>query len=128
MNISVNDIINKGTCDIHPELLKKFIAVEECAELIQAVTKVVRSKVFGDPGIDERIDNEAEEMADVYLILETLKYIDGISDEDVQTWIDYKQKRQAHRDYDYITKTKQEVSKEYMDIIKEIIAKDGEIK
>ena len=39
------------------------------------------------------IDHLAEEMADVCICIEALKQIYGISDEQMQTWIDLKQKR-----------------------------------
>ena len=58
----LHDIINK-----YPDELQIIIAIEECSELIKALTKHLR-------GYDSA-DCIAEEMADVYIMLEELKII-----------------------------------------------------
>lgn len=65
-------------------------AMEESAELIQAINKVLRKK-------DDAKNHLAEEMADVFICLEQLKYSFDISDEEIQVWIDYKFERQKKR-------------------------------
>ena len=51
----------------------------------QSISKEIRGK--------SNIDHLAEEMADVCICIEALKQIYGISDEQMQFWIDFKQKR-----------------------------------
>lgn len=64
--------------------------MEECAELIRAVSKRLRGKP--DPE-----DNLAEEMADVYICLGMLRDMYGITDERLESWIDRKTERQVER-------------------------------
>lgn len=66
--------------------IQSTICMEECAELIQAISKMKRGK-------DNR-DNLIEEMADVYIILEQLKFIYNITDNEIIKWLDAKQDRQ----------------------------------
>lgn len=70
--------------------LQSVVYMEECAELIQAVSKRLRGRP--DPG-----DNLAEEMADVYICLGMLRDMYGVTDERLESWIDRKTKRQAER-------------------------------
>lgn len=65
-------------------------AMEEAAELIQAINKVLRKK-------DGAKEHLAEEIADVFICFEQLRYSFGISDEEIQVWIDYKLERQKKR-------------------------------
>lgn len=59
------------------------IATEECAELIQAITKLKRGSV-------KNIDNLSEEIADVLICIDWVKRIYGVSESDVNHWVDYK--------------------------------------
>ena len=59
------------------------IAMEECAELIQAISKAKRGK------LDK--DNLAEEIADVLICINWVQSILEISDYDINVW--YKKKR-----------------------------------
>lgn len=68
------------------------VCMEECAELIQAVSKTVRQ-----PEDDEAIVHLAEEMADVTICLAMLQEIYGIPDRMVNTWIESKQRRIVDR-------------------------------
>lgn len=83
-----HDIIKKSIRHYGKKLIAT-IAMEECAELIQAISKQVRGKPDKD--------NLAEEIADVYISIENMKYIAGISDKKIQKWIDYKQERSLKR-------------------------------
>lgn len=63
--------------------------VEECAELIQAVNKYRRAVVrLGEPVAEEKravaLDNLKEEIADVEIMLEQIKYLLQIPEEDLQ--------------------------------------------
>ena len=67
------------------EELCTTIAMEECAELIQAISKAKRDKLDAD--------NMAEEIADVLISIEWVKEIYSIDTLEIQKWIDYKQNR-----------------------------------
>lgn len=69
---------------------QSIVCMEECSELIQAISKRLRGK----PGAT---DNLAEEMADVTICLYLLKEMYGITDEQVDEWITCKTARQCGR-------------------------------
>lgn len=75
------------------EVAQSCMAMEECAELIQAINKVLRK------GVEDRrvLDNLVEEIADVTILIEQLKMIYLISDKDVENIIDKKIERQLLR-------------------------------
>lgn len=109
MSINFDDEAIIGTCDLHPEYLKKDICMEECAELIKAISKCERDKqfqehemAFGPQMTHEHHENEAEEIADVLISIRMLMYLDTHMDDEIQWWIDYKTKRQLVRDYQTI--------------------------
>lgn len=63
--------------------------IEECAELIQAVNKYKRAITkCGQPLEDYNstivLDNLVEEIADVEVMLEQIKYLLGINEEDIR--------------------------------------------
>ncbi len=76
-----------------------MVAVEEMAELMQALSKYLRIEYSCDDEarLREPINNITEEMADVYIMLEQLQYMFGISNENIQAGIDTKLKRQHTR-------------------------------
>lgn len=63
--------------------------VEECSELIQAISKMKRGK--------DNKDNLVEEMADVMIYMEILKQAYGISDSEIQNYVCQKQDRCVER-------------------------------
>ena len=65
------------------------VCMEECAELIQAISKEKRGK-------SDRM-HLAEEIADVLICIEILKQIYGVTDELVNDWIYTKQARIVER-------------------------------
>ena len=71
------------------EEAQSTVCMEECAELIQAISKELRGK-------SDRI-HLAEEIADVLICIEILKQIYGITDELILDWIKSKQKRIVER-------------------------------
>lgn len=103
-NTSFGDIeeaIVKGTSftDVEKEIVSHYgddyittVATEECAELIQAVTKCKR---YGCDSL--RRDNLIEEMADVMIILDELMIIYDIELSDVFEIIESKFERQKDR-------------------------------
>lgn len=69
-----------------------LICVEEPSELIKAITKAERY-----PGQTTKIDNIAEEIADVLICIEYLKVIYDIDQEEIENWINKKIKRIKER-------------------------------
>lgn len=65
------------------------VCMEECAELIQAISKAKRGKIDRD--------NMIEEIADVLICIEMLKQMYMISDDKINKWIEKKQAREAER-------------------------------
>lgn len=63
-----------------------IIATEECCELVQAITKCTRGSV-------KNTDNLSEEIADVLICIDWVKRIYGVSELNVNHWIDFKVSR-----------------------------------
>lgn len=68
---------------------QSIVCMEECSELIQAISKEMRGKT------DEI--HLAEEMADVLICIEMLKQMYGISHDVINCWIEAKQQRMKER-------------------------------
>lgn len=76
--------------------------IEECAELIQAVNKYRRAVArLGEPVAEDKkavaLDNLVEEIADVEIMLEQVKYLLQIPEEDIQAIKLYKVNRTKER-------------------------------
>ena len=65
------------------------IAMEELAELQQAISKGIRGK------LDK--DNLTEEIADVYIVLDWIKSYFSVDDEEFLKWYRYKENRIVDR-------------------------------
>ena len=114
--------------EFEKEIIKKtgstrqqVVAMEECGELIQAISKSLRYECSTSESETQFKKNLAEEIADVSICLERLKLIHDISDEDIQKWIDIKEKRDAGRYAKYID---EDISAEYSvpdNIVKDLI-------
>lgn len=74
-------------------------AVEEMAELMQAISKYLRTENGGcsDVAQKEAINNIAAEMADVYVMLEQLQLMLNIKNGDIHAVINRKLNRQFER-------------------------------
>lgn len=120
--IKINDSIIEGTCDLHSREVKKLIAMEELGELIQAISKGRRDELTSGFISHEHHTNEMEEVADVLLMCKSLMYLDGLDEDIVQAWIDYKQKRQMFRDYITMNKdgVPEDCTREYYRKCKEV--------
>ena len=68
------------------------IAMEECSELIQAISKCKR---YGC--INKYRENLIEEMTDILIMIDELKMIYQISDVDISDIRQYKMNRQSYR-------------------------------
>lgn len=93
-----NDVVYE-TLQLHDYDLQCFIACEELAELIQAISKAERlsnSDILGkyQKHIEENLTGE---IADVYIMLEQLQLMLNIKNGDIQAVIDKKLNRQFER-------------------------------
>lgn len=73
---------------------QSMVAMEECAELIQAISKCVRTNEF--PAVQER-EHLIEEMADVMFCMEQLQVMYSITDEELYAMKQSKEKRTIER-------------------------------
>ena len=80
-----------------------LVHMEECAELIQAISKMqrIRKECLAGEDIDDSdaYSNLVEEMADVLICMEQLKEIYCISDSELRMMVDKKTVRQEARMY-----------------------------
>lgn len=74
---------------------QSMIAQEECAELIQAISKCLRSKDFP---VEYERENLIEEMADVMICLEQLQIMYYIDDEELYATKQKKENRLIERE------------------------------
>lgn len=72
----------------NPDLCS-LIAMEECSELIQAISKAKRGK------LDK--DNLTEEIADILICIDWIKKIYNIKDSEIGTWLYTKKTRITKR-------------------------------
>ena len=84
--VSVDKKVQGDGDNINGADIQSTICMEECAELIQAISKMKRGK-------DNR-DNLIEEMADVLIVLTQLRFIYNVGDEELTKWLHAKQDRQ----------------------------------
>lgn len=89
MEYNINEKIISESIQHYGKNNQSTICMEECAELIQAISKAKRGKIDRD--------NMIEEIADVLICIEMLKQIYMISDEKINKWIEKKQAREAER-------------------------------
>ena len=75
--------------------------IEECAELIQAVNKYRRAKGNGQPMAEYHsslvLDNLVEEIVDVEIMLEQIKHLLQIPEDEIQAMKFYKVNRTKER-------------------------------
>lgn len=83
MNHNIKEIV-----DFYGKEHQANLAMEECAELIQAINKRLRY-----PDSYQTHLNLVEEMADVYIMLHELMYVFGITPDEFDKWIEIKSKR-----------------------------------
>ena len=80
-----NKLISKSI-NYYGKDVQTTVCMEECAELIQSISKLKRYGVYDT-------SNLAEEMADVLICIEILKQVYSVTDAELQEWIDKKQVR-----------------------------------
>ena len=83
-------VVWRESIEKYGKTMQSIVCMEECSELIQAVSKRLRGK-------SDATDNLAEEMADVIICLYLLKEMYDITDEQLEEWIARKTARQSKR-------------------------------
>ena len=87
--MTVNSMIIKDSIEHYGIDIQSTVCMEECAELIQAISKEKRGK--------HDYKHLAEEIADVLICISMLQDMYDIDSSDIQLWIDLKQKRIVER-------------------------------
>ena len=87
--IPVNSYVVQRSIEHYGKDVQSTVCMEECAELIQAISKEKRGK--------SDKSNLAEEMADVIICIEMLKQIYNITDDEIYSWVITKQERTIKR-------------------------------
>ena len=82
----------KKSIEVYGTDLQSTVCMEECAELIQAISKIKRKGLN-----DELKDHLTEEIADVLICTKMLRLMYQIEDAEVDRWLEYKTNRQAER-------------------------------
>nr|DAL51847.1 MAG TPA_asm: nucleoside triphosphate pyrophosphohydrolase [Caudoviricetes sp.] len=85
MTYNIDESVIAKSIKYYGKEIQSTVCMEECAELIQAISKAKRGK------FDE--NNMTEEIADVLICIEILKQIYNIPDYSIKNWIERKQKR-----------------------------------
>ena len=83
--IPIDSYVVKRSIEHYGKDVQSTVCMEECAELIQAISKEKRGK-------SDKC-NLAEEMADVIICIEMLKQIYNITDDEIYSWVITKQER-----------------------------------
>ena len=87
--IGVIPYVVKKSIEHYGKDVQSTVCMEECAELIQAISKEKRGK--------SDKDHLAEEMADVIICIEMLKQIYNITEDEIYSWVITKQERTIKR-------------------------------
>ena len=87
--IPVNSYVVQRSIEHYGKDVQSTVCMEECAELIQAISKEKRGK--------SDKDHLAEEMADVIICIEMLKQIYNVTDDEIYSWVINKQERIIER-------------------------------
>ena len=73
------------------------MAMEECGELITSLNKYMRKFQVNDKEKQECYDNVLEEVSDVYVMLDQIKSIVGLHENDIREIMRAKAERQVKR-------------------------------
>lgn len=87
--IPVNSYVVQLSIEHYGKDVQSTVCMEECAELIQAISKEKRGK--------SDKDHLAEEIADVIICIEILKQIYNITEDEIYSWVITKQERIIRR-------------------------------
>lgn len=92
MKLKKIEKIFKKSIEVYGKEAQSRQAMEECAELVQAINKCLRY-----PNKEECKDNLIEEIADVEIMLYQLKEMFYINETEVHEWKEKKAKREKER-------------------------------
>lgn len=88
----------KEIAKYHGTYEQMSVLQEECAELIHAVSKLLRAKRNGDVGTNDAIMVRiTEEIADIEIMIDQAVFLTGISREDIDSMKKYKIAREIGR-------------------------------
>ena len=87
--ISIDSYVVKRSIEHYGKDLQSTVCMEECAELIQAISKEKRGK--------SDKDHLSEEIADVLICIEMLRQIYNITEDEIYSWVINKQERIIRR-------------------------------
>ena len=94
MTYNIDEKVIDRSVDHYGAEIQATVCMEECAELIQAISKMIRR----NGKISEKDhDHLEEEVADVLICIEMLKQIYNIPDCSIKNWIERKQERMLSR-------------------------------
>lgn len=96
MNVSIPEAIQTRIIEHYGADKQLTVHMEECAELIQALSKILRNKDDKE-AFNACIEHLTEEIADVLVCINQLQLIFDISDETLSDMIGYKVLRQMRR-------------------------------
>lgn len=96
MNINIDENGIKKIIEHYGVSKQLCVHMEECAELIQAVSKVVRDADDKDTWLARR-EHLMEEIADVIVCIIQMQKMFDIKDADINDYVDYKVDRQLRR-------------------------------
>lgn len=85
--LEINEIAKRAIAT-NGSVFQSMIAMEECSELTQAISKCIR-----EPQEEDARDHLIEEMADVLICLGQLKSIYQVTDDELNKWTDNKLER-----------------------------------
>lgn len=94
MTYNIDESVIARSVDHYGAEIQAAVCMEECAELIQAISKMIRRN--GEISEKDH-DHLEEEVADVLICIEMLKQIYSISYLNIEEWIERKQKRMINR-------------------------------
>ena len=89
MNIEIDEEIVKRSIEHYGKEKQSIVCMEECSELIQAISKELRGK--------SDINHLVEEMADVMVCIKMLQEMYHIGTSELESWIFTKQVRTEKR-------------------------------
>lgn len=92
MNNDQRQAVWRESIEKYGKETQNIVCMEECAELIQAISKLLRGQ-----DTPEHRDNLAEEMADVTICLRLLQIMWDVSGAEIDRWITTKTYRQSKR-------------------------------